>query len=84
MGMPKEYSGTLKLGEGTPSLDAATEVDARLPWEQLSDEDLRRGAEALTGDIEQVGGWGAGLGFFKGAKRGCGGAIGWVNGQWEL
>lgn len=54
MGMPKEYSGTLKLGEGTPSLDAETEVEERLPWEHLTDDDLRRGASELTGDILQV------------------------------
>ena len=33
---PKEYSGTLKLGEGTPSQDAETEVDVHMPWEQIT------------------------------------------------
>ena len=54
MGMPKEYSGTLKLGEGTASLDAATPVEETLPWEHLTDADLKRGAAELTGDIQQV------------------------------
>jgi tRNA pseudouridine55 synthase len=36
MAAHKEYSGTLKLGEGTPSLDAETEVEERLPWEHIT------------------------------------------------
>lgn len=35
MAAHKEYSGTLKLGEGTPTLDAEGEVDERLPWEHI-------------------------------------------------
>lgn len=36
MAAHKEYSGTLKLGEGTASLDAETEVEERLPWEHIT------------------------------------------------
>jgi tRNA U55 pseudouridine synthase TruB len=36
MAAHKEYTGTLKLGEGTPSLDAETEVEERLPWENIT------------------------------------------------
>jgi hypothetical protein len=36
MAAHKEYSGTLKLGEGTPSQDAETPVEERLPWEQIT------------------------------------------------
>jgi tRNA pseudouridine55 synthase len=36
MAAHKEYSGTLKLGEGTPSLDAETAVEERLPWEHIT------------------------------------------------
>jgi hypothetical protein len=36
MAAHKEYSGTLKLGEGTPSLDAETAVEERLPWDHIS------------------------------------------------
>lgn len=36
MAAHKEYSGTLKLGEGTPSLDAELEVNERLPWEHIT------------------------------------------------
>jgi tRNA pseudouridine55 synthase len=31
-GMDKCYSGTMKLGEGTPSQDADTEPDETQPW----------------------------------------------------
>lgn len=31
-----QYSGTLRLGEGTPSLDAETPVEERLPWEHIT------------------------------------------------
>ncbi|WIA21578.1 hypothetical protein OEZ85_000768 [Tetradesmus obliquus] len=54
MAAHKEYSGTLKLGEGTPSLDAELEVNERLPWEHITDEQLVEAAKKLTGDIEQV------------------------------
>lgn len=43
-------------------MDAESEVSERLPWEHLTDEDLKRGAAALTGDIQQVGGGWAGSG----------------------
>jgi hypothetical protein len=36
MAAHKEYTGTLKLGEGTPSQDAETPVEERLPWEHIT------------------------------------------------
>ena len=36
-GMDKVYTGVLRLGEGTPSQDAATEVDETAPWEHVTD-----------------------------------------------
>lgn len=54
MSMTKEYSGTLRLGEGTPSYDADSEVTERLAWEHISGEwahwaalVLRKGGQAL-------------------------------------
>jgi hypothetical protein len=44
MAAHKEYSGTLKLGEGTDSLDAELEVTERLPWEHLTGVMRARGA----------------------------------------
>lgn len=34
-GMDKCYTGTMKLGEGTPSQDAETETEETLPWRGL-------------------------------------------------
>lgn len=36
MAMRKEYSGTLRLGEGTPSFDAESPVEQRAPWEHIT------------------------------------------------
>lgn len=36
MAMQKEYSGTLRLGEATPSYDADTPVEEHLPWEHIT------------------------------------------------
>lgn len=35
MAMTKEYSGVLRLGEGTPSCDCDTEVNEHKPWQQI-------------------------------------------------
>ncbi|KAL2631025.1 hypothetical protein R1flu_015711 [Riccia fluitans] len=51
--MTKVYSGTFRLGEATPSLDADTEVSDTLPWEHIKDEDIQRAKQKFTGDILQ-------------------------------
>ena len=53
MGMPKEYTGTLRLGEVTPSYDADTEVSERRDWRHLTDADLEAARLRFVGDIEQ-------------------------------
>lgn len=53
-GMDKTYTGTIRLGEGTPSQDADEAVNEREPWEHVTDEELRERARALTGPIEQL------------------------------
>ena len=53
-GMDKCYTGTMRLGETTPSQDAATEPDETFPWEHITDEDLAEGAAAMTGEIAQI------------------------------
>ncbi len=53
MGMPKEYTGVLRLGEVTPSYDADTGVTERRPWAHLTDADLDAARRALEGEIEQ-------------------------------
>ncbi|KAL2609037.1 hypothetical protein R1flu_027610 [Riccia fluitans] len=51
--MTKVYSGTFRLREATPSLDADTEVSDTLPWEHIKDEDIQRAKQKFTGDILQ-------------------------------
>ena len=36
MAMTKEYSGSMRLGEATPSYDADTPVAERAPWEHIT------------------------------------------------
>lgn len=50
----KVYSGSMKLGEGTPSLDSDTPVNEEKPWEHISDADLAAAGEAQLGDIMQI------------------------------
>jgi tRNA pseudouridine55 synthase len=50
----KMYTGIVRLGESTPSYDAETEVSERSSWQHVTDEQLKRAAEELTGDIMQV------------------------------
>jgi tRNA U55 pseudouridine synthase TruB len=52
--MDKLYTGTLKLGEATPSYDAETEVEERLPWEHITDAQLIDAAATFLGQIDQV------------------------------
>jgi tRNA pseudouridine55 synthase len=50
----KEYTGALRLGEATPSLDAETEVSERAPWAHVTDAALAEAAAKLTGEIMQT------------------------------
>lgn len=50
----KEYEGTLKLGETTPSYDAETAVDATLPTQHITEEAIKKATESFTGNILQV------------------------------
>lgn len=53
MGLPKEYTGTLRLGEETASYDAETEVVARRDWAHLTAADLEAARARFEGEIEQ-------------------------------
>ena len=53
-GMPKEYTGTLRLGASTPSYDAETAPDRTFAYAQLSEAAIRAAATRLTGPIEQL------------------------------
>lgn len=53
-GLPKTYTGTLKLGATTPSYDAETEPDETFPIEHITETMLQAAVAGLTGDIQQV------------------------------
>ena len=53
-GMPKQYTGSLKLGATTPSYDAETEEDNQFPIEGITEEMLHNATTPFTGQIEQV------------------------------
>lgn len=53
MELEKEYTGTLRLGEVTPSYDADTEVTERKPWQQVSEADLHEARQQFVGEIVQ-------------------------------
>ena len=53
-GMPKQYTGSLKLGATTPSYDAETEEDSQFSLEGITEEILHKATLPFTGQIEQV------------------------------
>jgi len=54
MAQEKEYTGTIRLGEGTPSYDKESAVEQTAPWEHITDEELLAARDAFLGDIQQV------------------------------
>ncbi len=50
----KEYTGTFRLGETTPSFDRETAVDATLPHAHLTDDEIRAAARQFVGPIQQT------------------------------
>ena len=52
--LEKEYAGTFRLGETTPSFDLETAVDLVRPYAHLTDEQIRAATEPLTGLIQQT------------------------------
>ena len=54
MGLQKEYVGTIRLGETTPSYDAETEVTERRTIDHLTDQDILKAAGSFLGETEQV------------------------------
>jgi tRNA pseudouridine55 synthase len=53
MGLPKTYTGTLRLGETTPSYDAESPVETRTPAEHVTDQAIAAALPAFVGEIEQ-------------------------------
>ena len=54
IGARKSYLATIRLGESTVTDDAEGEVTARAPTAAVTDEAIRAGLAAQTGEIEQV------------------------------
>lgn len=52
-GLPKSYTGTIKLGASTPSYDMESEEDALYPIDHITPEMLKDAVEKLTGPIMQ-------------------------------
>jgi tRNA pseudouridine55 synthase len=50
----KEYEGTFRLGQTTPSFDLETAVDAEQPFEHLTEADIRAAVATFLGKIEQI------------------------------
>ena len=54
MGLPKAYTGIIKLGETTPSYDAETVVNERFPLEHITPSVLEAARQQFLGDIDQL------------------------------
>lgn len=53
MHLPKEYVGTLRLGEETASYDAESDVIRRQPWSHVDADELERVRQQFLGDLDQ-------------------------------
>ena len=53
MGLPKEYTGTIRLGETTATYDAESPVDRRRDAAHVTDADLEAARQAFLGEIAQ-------------------------------
>jgi tRNA pseudouridine55 synthase len=53
MGLPKAYTGTIRLGEATTTYDAEGEVTARRDASHVTDADLERARQQFVGEILQ-------------------------------
>ncbi len=54
MGLPKTYTGTIFLGESTPSFDLETQPDQFFPIDHITPELINKTAESFLGVSEQI------------------------------
>jgi tRNA pseudouridine55 synthase len=54
MELPKTYTGTIRLGQTTPSYDADSDVTEHHPWQHLTDADLEEARQQFLGSIAQI------------------------------
>lgn len=50
----KEYTGTFILGKTTPSYDLETEFDSDVPFDHITEGQLHKAVNSLTGELSQV------------------------------
>lgn len=50
----KEYTGRIRFGQTTPSLDLETEVDQEFPWEHLTEAFIETSMQKFIGEILQT------------------------------
>ena len=50
----KEYEGTFRLGQTTPSFDLETPVDAEQPYAHLTEAEIQAAVATFVGKIEQI------------------------------
>lgn len=53
-GMPKTYTGTIRLGATTPSFDAETPIDAHYPTDHITTNAIESARQQFIGDLEQI------------------------------
>ncbi len=54
VGLPKAYTGIIKLGATTPSYDAETEVNEHFPIEHITPSLMEAARQQLLGEIDQL------------------------------
>lgn len=54
MGLEKEYTGTLRLGQTTSSYDAESDILETLDCDHVTDADLEAAMKEFIGDIQQI------------------------------
>ncbi len=52
-GLPKTYSGIIRLGATTPSYDLETDIDKTYPFEHITGKMVKDAAREMTGEILQ-------------------------------
>ncbi|MEM9920689.1 MAG: tRNA pseudouridine(55) synthase TruB [Bacteroidota bacterium] len=53
-GLPKSYTGTIRLGATTPSYDAETPVNEEFPTKHIDEALLESARQTFLGDLEQI------------------------------
>ncbi|MGB0861876.1 MAG: tRNA pseudouridine(55) synthase TruB [Saprospiraceae bacterium] len=53
-GLPKTYTGTIRLGATTPSYDAEMDVDETFPTEHITKEVMETARQQFLGEIQQL------------------------------